>query len=119
MKSQEELKVIEKRTPPVSHQMVLENKITGQKSLYFSPNHTESIEGLDKDQGQELIDELIENTIRDDFIYVHDWRNGDIILWDNTRLLHRRDGFDNKLPRFAKRTSVFMDPNYFAVPQQK
>ena len=114
--SQEELKVIEKRTPPVSHQMVLESKITGQKSLYFSPNHTESIEGLDKDQGQELIDELIENTIRDDFIYVHDWRNGDIILWDNARLLHRRDGFDNTLPRFAKRTSVFMDPNYFAVP---
>ena len=116
VKSQEELKVIEKRTPPVCHPMVLENRITGQKSLYFSPNHTESIEGLDQDQGQELIDELIENTIRDDFIYVHDWRNGDIILWDNARLLHHRDGFDNTLPRLAKRTSLFMNPNYFAVP---
>lgn len=119
IKSENEKKSIEARTPPVKHKMVLENQETGQRSLYFSPNHTQSIVGLSEIEGQKLIDELIEATIKDAFIYVHDWRNCDIILWDNSRLLHHRDSFDNTIPRFAKRTSVFLDPNHFAVPSQK
>ena len=38
-------------------------------------------------------------------------------MWDNARLLHRREAFDPGLPRLAKRTTIYMDPAHFAVPQ--
>jgi taurine dioxygenase len=119
IKSDKETKVIDDRTPEATHDMVLENAVTGQRSLYFSPNHTVSIEGMGEEDGRALIDAVIDHTIQDRFIYTHDWRNGDILFWDNARLLHHRDAFDNDLPRFAKRTTIFLDQEHFAVPEPK
>ena len=113
--SEENLNNIDQRTPPVIHPLVLENPATGQCSLYMSPNHTEAIEDMGHDQAQPLFDRLLEHALRPDNIYRHQWRNGDVLLWDNVRLLHRRDGFDDRLPRLAKRTTVYMDPMRFAV----
>ncbi|MBL4720870.1 MAG: TauD/TfdA family dioxygenase [Alphaproteobacteria bacterium] len=115
--SEVEIQKIEARTPAVIHDMVLENSSNGQRALYISPNHTEAIEGLDARDGQVLIDALLSHALRDDFIHTHEWRNGDVMLWDNARLLHRREEFDARLPRLAKRTTIYMDPEYFAVPE--
>ena len=119
IESDKEAKDIDDRTPEATHDMVLENPTNGQRSLYFSPNHTVAIEGMDEEGGRALIDAVIDHTIQDKFIYTHDWRNGDILFWDNARLLHHRDAFDNDLPRFAKRTTIFLDPEHFAVPEPK
>jgi taurine dioxygenase len=115
-KSDSDIRDIESRTPAVTHDMVLENASNGQRALYLSPNHTEAVEGLNDAEGRALIDALLAHALRDDFIYTHDWRNGDVMLWDNARLLHRRDEFDARLPRLAKRTTIYMQPEYFAVP---
>lgn len=115
-KSDAEIREIEARTPAVTHNMVLENISNGQRALYLSPNNTEAIEGLSEAEGRALIDALLAHTLRDDFIYTHEWRNGDVMLWDNARLMHRRDEFDARLPRLAKRTTIFMQPEYFAAP---
>jgi taurine dioxygenase len=115
--SKKEAKSIEDRTPPVTHDIVLESKATGQRSLYISPNHTVAIEGLSQTEGRALIDALLAHTLQDQFIHTHEWRNGDVIFWDNARLLHHRDAFDVDVPRFAKRTTVFLDPEHFAVPE--
>ncbi|MFT6583082.1 MAG: taurine dioxygenase [Alphaproteobacteria bacterium] len=115
-KSAADIARIEARTPAVTHDLVLENASNGQRTLYLSPNHTEAIEGLNEAEGRALIDAVLAHALRDDFIYTHDWRNGDVMLWDNARLLHRRDEFDARLPRLAKRTTIYMQPEYFAVP---
>jgi taurine dioxygenase len=112
-KSAVDIAAIEARTPAVTHDLVLENASNGQRALYLSPNHTEAIEGLNEAEGRELIDAVLAHVLRDDFIYTHDWRNGDVMLWDNARLLHRREEFDARL---AKRTTIYMQPEYFAVP---
>ena len=119
IESDKEAKDIDDRTPEATHDMVLENPSNGQRSLYFSPNHTVAIEGMDEEGGRALIDAVIDHTIQDKFIYTHDWRNGDVLFWDNARLLHHRDAFDNDLPRFAKRTTIFLNPEHFAVPEPK
>ena len=119
IKSDKETKIIDDRTPEATHDMVLQNAVTGQRSLYFSPNHTVAIEGMGEEEGRVLIDAVIDHTIQDRFIYTHNWRNGDILFWDNARLLHHRDAFDNDLPRFAKRTTIFLDQEHFAVPEPK
>ena len=119
IESDKEAKDIDDRTPEATHDMVLENPSNGQRSLYFSPNHTVAIEGMDEEGGRALIDAVIDHTIQDKFIYTHDWRNGDVLFWDNARLLHHRDAFDNDIPRFAKRTTIFLNPEHFAVPEPK
>jgi alpha-ketoglutarate-dependent taurine dioxygenase len=115
--SKEQVREIEQRTPAVTHDMVLENPATGQRSLYLSPNHTFAIEGLSEQDGRALVDALLAHALQDKLIYTHSWRNGDVVMWDNARLLHRRDAFDADLPRLAKRTTIYLDPAYFAVPE--
>ena len=114
--SVQETAEIDRRTPEVVHDMVLENPSTGQRSLYLSPNHTTAIENLSEAEGRELFDALMEHALQPGHIYSHEWRNGDVLLWDNARLLHRREAFDGRIPRLAKRTTVNMDPAFFAVP---
>jgi taurine dioxygenase len=116
LKSEEQAREVEESTPEVTHDMVLENPATGQRSLYLSPNHTIAIEGLPEAEGRELFDALLDHALRDEFIYTHHWRNGDVVMWDNARLLHRRDAFDGSLARLAKRTTIYMDSEYFAAP---
>jgi taurine dioxygenase len=115
--SEDQVKKVENRTPAVSHDMTLESPVTGQRSLYFSPNHTTEIEGLSEEEGRTLIDALLDHALQKQHVHTHHWRNGDVIFWDNARLLHRRDKFPDAFPRFAKRTTIFMDPAHFAVPE--
>lgn len=107
---------IDARTPEVAHDMVLENAATGERSLYLSPNHTVAIENMSEEDGRALFDALLEHALQPENVYSHAWRNGDILMWDNTRLLHRRDAFSGRVPRLAKRTTVYMDPDFFTVP---
>lgn len=113
----ETMKKINDRTPPATHDIILENPATGQKSIYLDPNKTLVIEDLNEDESKELIDAASQHMLQDDFIYQHSWRNGDVIMWDNARLWHRREPFDANLPRFARRTTIFLRPEDFAVPE--
>lgn len=111
------VKVLHDRTPPATHPIVLTHPVTGEKSTFLDPNKTITIEGKSEEETQALLERLFAHIVRDDHIYAHDWRNGDVVMWDNGRLMHRRDGYDPNLPRFAKRTTVFLKPDDFAVPQ--
>jgi len=113
----EGMKKIHEKTPPATHDMVLENPATGQKSIYVDPNKTVGIEGLDEAESKELLDALSAHLLKDEFTYTHTWRNGDVVMWDNARLWHRREAFDDTLPRFAKRTTIFLNARDFAVPE--
>jgi len=113
----ERVQALHDRTPPATHDIVLENPVTGQRSLYIDPNKTVTIEGLSEDETQELLGGLLEHMLQEKFVYTHAYRNGDVIMWDNARLWHRREAFDDTLPRFAKRTTIFLNPRDFAVPE--
>jgi alpha-ketoglutarate-dependent taurine dioxygenase len=114
---QEKVREIDALTPPVEHEMSLDVPATGERTLYISPNHTFAIEGMGEAEGRTFFDSLLRHAIREEFIYHHDWRNGDVMMWDNGRLLHRREPVDETLPRFARRTTVFLRPEDFAVPR--
>jgi len=79
----------EKISPPdVIHPVVRTHETTGRKALYVSPRFTIGIEDLREDEGQALLDELIEHSVQRDFVYHHKWRLGDLLLWDNRCTLH-------------------------------
>lgn len=113
----EQMKKIDEKTPPATHDIILENPATGQRSVYLDPNKTLYIEGMSEEESRELIDAVNQHMLQDEHIYQHTWRNGDVVMWDNARLWHRREAFDISKPRFARRTTIFLRPQDFAVPE--
>jgi alpha-ketoglutarate-dependent taurine dioxygenase len=96
--------------------LVLTHPATGEKCLYLDISTAFGIEGEDDEQARSLLAELAAVMTRTEFVHTHEWRAGDVMLWDNARLLHRRDSFDSRHPRLAKRVSVFLDRSAFPRP---
>ncbi len=104
------------RTPDARHPLVLTHPVSGERSLYFDPTQTFAIEGLPADESDAVCRHLSEHLLAPRFRHVHHWRMGDVMLWDNARLLHSREAFDQRLPRLAKRTTIFLRRDLFPVP---
>ena len=96
--------------PDATHPMVRTHAHTGRKSLYLSPRFVVGIDGMDDAQAQPLLDELFEHQIKPEFRYRHIWRGGDLLMWDNSCLIHIGRG-DIKSPgiRHMHRTMVLGD----------
>jgi taurine dioxygenase len=111
-----DVKDIREKTPDVVHPMVLTQPGSGRKGLYLDPLQTYGVEGMESAEGRALLDELSAHVTRPEFVFEHTWRRGDIVLWDNCRVLHRREPFDPMVPRLLKRTTIFLPPERYPVP---
>jgi len=74
--------------PPVTHPLARTHPDSGAKLLYIG-YHTSHIEGMDEAEGRALLFELLEHATQPQFVYRHQWRPGDLVMWDNRCLLHR------------------------------
>jgi taurine dioxygenase len=93
--------------PPVVHPVVRTQPETGRKALFVSPGFTRRIEGLPEAESRAALDALIVHATRPDNIYVHHWRAGDLVMWDNRVVMHQ--ALANYAPdarRYMLRTSV-------------
>jgi taurine dioxygenase len=79
----------ERKPEPVLQPLVRTNPDNGARALYFHPVKTENIVGMTPQESQALLDELLAHAVRDDYIYRHKWRKGDVLLWDNRAAMHR------------------------------
>lgn len=109
---------IREKTPDVVHPMVLTQPGSGRKGLYLDPLQTYGVEGMEHTEGRALLDELAAHITQPKFVFEHRWRRGDIVLWDNCRVLHRREPFDPMVPRLLKRTTIFLPPERYPLPFQ-
>ena len=92
--------------PPVRHPLVRRHPETGRPALFVG-SHAESIEGMEWEEGRELIDSLNEHATQPRFVYQHAWRVGDLVWWDNRAALHRGMPFDiSRYKRRMHRTTV-------------
>ncbi|MFT6581685.1 MAG: TauD/TfdA dioxygenase family protein [Alphaproteobacteria bacterium] len=80
--------------PAVPQPMVTVNPTTGEKSFYVA-SHASHIEGVPVEEGAALIAELVEFATQPDRVYRHEWRDNDLVIWDNRCLLHRAQPFEN------------------------
>jgi taurine dioxygenase len=78
--------------PDAIHPVVRTHPETGRKALYVSPRHTLAIEGMDADESEALLQELFGYQHRPEHMYVHKYRLGDLVIWDNRCLLHKACG---------------------------
>ena len=105
-----------KKTPPVTHALVNTHPVTGNKALYLDPETTVGIAGMPGKEAQELLDTLCRLATRPEFVYKHSWQVGDVVMWDNGVMLHRRDRYESKQRRFHKRTTIALPPDRHIVP---
>lgn len=80
---------VEKSPEPVLQPLVRTHPENGTKALYFHPVKAENIVGMGAAESQTLLGELLQHSIRPEFIYRHKWRKGDMLIWDNRAAMHR------------------------------
>ncbi len=81
--------------PPIVRPLVARHPETGRKSLYLPLCHIESVEGLEKAEGEALLKGLQEHATGAAYTYMHRWRPGDLVVWDNRCTLHAPTPFDD------------------------
>ena len=74
--------------------LVRSNPRTGRKSLYLA-SHASRIVGWPVPDGRLLLRDLIEHATQPQFVYRHEWRVGDLVIWDNLATMHRGRPFDD------------------------
>jgi taurine dioxygenase len=86
---------IEKFGEVFRHPIARTHPTTGQKAIYLNPIRVETIEGLEKAEGDTLLDELYDHMFQPQFHYRHKWQLGDFLIWDNRSALHQaNDDYD-------------------------
>jgi taurine dioxygenase len=105
------------KTPDVIHDLVQHNPMTGRPSVYFDPTTVVGILGMPTEEGQAVLSDLTAFCTQPQFVYRHRWQVGDVVMWDNGFLLHRRDQFDPDQRRLMKRTTLALSRQTHIVPQ--
>jgi taurine dioxygenase len=86
--------------------MIVTNPSSGRKALYIARLNTMWIEGMERDESEEILGELFDLTEREDNYYEHVWRPGDLVMWDNLACLHARTDWPDDQPRQLRRCTV-------------
>jgi len=107
---------VRRKTPDVTHALVNEHPVTGLKALYLDPATTIGVEGMSDDEGIAFLAELAEHATSPEFVYEHEWQAGDIVVWDNAFLLHRRTAFGLGQNRLLKRTTIRLNADSHLLP---
>jgi len=95
--------------PPVVHPLVFAQPETGRKVLNLSPMFADFIVGMDRADSDALLMALAEHLTDESRAYDHAWQPGDMVLWDNWRMLHTARGVPEGLHREGHRTSIAGD----------
>ncbi len=92
------------------HKLVHIHPGSGRKSLYVA-SHTLRITGMEKEEGRALIKELIAFATQPQFTFMHEWKPGDLVVWDNFCTMHRGGAYDDiNQRRDMRRTTVMAYP---------
>jgi alpha-ketoglutarate-dependent 2,4-dichlorophenoxyacetate dioxygenase len=91
--------------PPQCWRMVWKNPVNGRGALYIA-SHAYAVEGMDPAAGATLIDELTAAATAPGTSYVHVWKSGDVVMWDNRATMHRGRPWPAHEARYMVRTTI-------------
>ena len=95
------------RNPPVTHPLVRTHPRSGRKCLYVMRDDCTGIEGIPAEEAEALITALADHIVKPQFIYRHQWRPGDVLMWDNCTVQHRAiQDYDLPQRRLMHRTTM-------------
>ena len=91
--------------PPQCWRMVWKNPENGRGALYLA-SHAYAVEGMEPAAGKQLIEELMAAATAPGLSYVHQWKSGDVVMWDNRATMHRGRPWPAHEARLMVRTTV-------------
>jgi alpha-ketoglutarate-dependent 2,4-dichlorophenoxyacetate dioxygenase len=91
--------------PPQCWRMVWKNPANGRNALYLA-SHAYAIEGMEQPAAQRLLAELMDAATAPGLSYVHTWRKGDVVMWDNRATMHRGRPWPAHEARLMVRTTI-------------
>jgi taurine dioxygenase len=92
--------------PPILQDLVYVQPQTGRKVLGFTPLPKQQVEGMSPDESEALLKELSAYATDERYAYVHSYQEGDLVLWDNLRMLHCAFGVPPGEEREIWRTTI-------------
>lgn len=92
------------RVPSRIHPLVW-TRADGRKSLLIGAT-ADHVVGMPANEGRALLDRLVRWSTQPRFAYRHQWRRGDLVIWDNTGMLHRAVEFEPTSRRLMHRTTL-------------
>lgn len=99
-----------RRTPGAVHPLVRLHPVTKRKALFLGRRPGAYIHGLSVEESEKLLDAVWAHATQQRFAWYQKWRAGDMVLWDNRCVMHRRDAFDESLRRLMHRTQIVGEP---------
>lgn len=95
-----------------THPVFRTHEETGKKAVYVNRLMTRRILDMAEDESDRLLSQVFDHAENPDWVYAHEWRVGDLILWDNRCTLHARNDFSDKERRLLRRYVVMGDRVY-------
>ena len=94
--------------PGPSHPITRTHPETGRKALYIGRRQNTYVNGLPIEESEELLDALWTHITAQEPVasWHHSWRVGDLLIWDNRRVMHRRNAFPPESNRIMHRTQI-------------
>lgn len=110
-----------RKTPGPSHPIISTHPETGCNSLFLGRRHGAYVNGLSLEESEALLDELWAHIEDPRFAYSHEWKVGDVVVWDNRATLHKRESFDSNERRVLYAAQVeghkpYEAPNALELP---
>ncbi len=90
----------------VSHPLIVTDPLSGKECLFLGRRRQSAVVGLDEADGQTLLNALWQPAEQGDFALTHVWRPGDVVLWANIAVMHRRDAFNSTERRVLLRAQL-------------
>ena len=88
------------------HPAIRTNEDNGRKAIFLNRLMTQSLEGLPEKESEEILERIFDFIEREEFIYEHEWRKGDVLMWDNRSSIHARRDFPGDQTRLMWRTTL-------------
>jgi taurine dioxygenase len=95
-----------REAPGAVHPIVIRHPITKRKALFLGRRPAGYIVGLPLEESEALLDRLWAHATKDENAWYQKWNVGDLLIWDNRCVMHKRTAFDPNQRRFMLRTQI-------------
>jgi taurine dioxygenase len=95
------------KIPTALQPLVIRHPGNSRPALYLNTGRMEGIEGMESDAGFALIEDLYQHATHARYEYRHQWRAGDMVIWDNQAVMHQANAdYDPEQKRFLYRLMI-------------